>query len=461
MNHGDNLEVSGSVRGKITNQEINKKMKTINIGILGCGIVGTGVAKILLEKKALLQSRTGAVFNLKRVADKALDCDRDVCFDEGILVSDANLVIDDPDIDIIVELIGGEGVAKEFTLRALKAGKHVVTANKAMLAAHGNLLVQTARENQVDLAFEASTGGCMPVIKTLRESMVCNRIDAITGILNGTCNYILSMMSKKNCPFDQALKEAQDLGFAEADPFLDIEGHDTAHKLAILGSLAYGMEINFKDIHIEGITRITPLDIDFAREFGYVIKLLAISKNNTDSVEARVHPAMIPLSHPLAHVDGSMNAVTIDGDATGRTMLYGHGAGMMPTASAVVGDIADIARNLIAGTKRRVPILGTPENNIRPIPIHPVKKIETPCYVRFEAVDQPGVLSSISGILGDNNISIKSVHQKGRRSNGTVPIVMITHMANEADTLKALETISALNTIKDKPVVIRIEETID
>ena len=443
------------------NREMNKKMKTINIGILGCGVVGTGVARLLLEKKELLRSRTGALLNLKRIADKALDIDRGITFEEGLLVPDADLVLDDPDIDIVVELIGGQGVAKEFTLKALKAGKHVVTANKALLAAHGNLMVKTARENQVDLAYEASTGGCMPVIKTLRESMVGNRIDAMTGILNGTCNYILTMMSKENCPFDQALKEAQAKGFAEADPFLDIEGHDTAHKLAIMGALAYGMEINLQDVHVEGITRITPMDIDFAREFGYVIKLLAISKNNTDSVEARVHPAMIPLTHPLAHVDGSMNAVTIDGDATGRTMLYGHGAGMMPTASAVVADIGDIARNILVGTNQRVPILGALETSIRPISIRAMREIETPYYIRFEAADRPGVLSRISGILGDNGISIKTVHQKGRRSNGTVPIVMITHLAGEAHTIKALEAISALDAIKDTPVVIRIEETVD
>jgi homoserine dehydrogenase len=432
-------------------------MKSIEIGILGCGIVGTGVAKILIEKQDLLESRIGARLHLKHVADLDTTTDRGIIFDDGVLISDAEAVLNDPEIDIIIETIGGKGIAKEFVLKALNNGKHVVTANKALLANFGNELVEAARESQVDLAFEASTGGCVPVIKALRESLVANRIERMIGILNGTCNFILTKMSKEGCSFEKALKEAQELGFAEADPFLDVEGHDSAHKLAILGALAYGMEINLDDIHVEGISKITPMDIEFAEEFGYTIKLLAISKNNTDTVEARVHPAMIPSSNPLSHVEGSMNAVTIDGDATGQTMLYGHGAGMMPTASAVVGDIADIARNIISGTRQRMPILGCPESNIKTIPILPMKEISTPYYFRFEAADEPGVLSRISGILGDCGISIKIVHQKGRRSNGSVPVVMITHHAKEESAQKALKQIAALDSIMDEPVVIRIE----
>jgi len=310
----------------------------------------------------------------------------------------------------------------------------------------------------VDLAFEASTGGCMPVIKTLRESMVGNTITAITGILNGTCNYILTKMSKEGCSFDAALEEAKKKGFAEADPGLDIEGGDTAHKLSILTALAYGMNINLADIHVEGITSITPMDIQFAAEFGHTIKLLAISKNRTSHVEARVHPTMIPLSNPLSHVDSSMNAVTITGDATGQTMLYGHGAGMMPTASAVVSDIVDLARNVTAGIQGRIPILGSPEANIKHIPILPVHDIEISYYIRFTAADQPGVLSKISGILGDCNISLKTVHQKGKETNGSVPVVMLTHRAREKNVQKALIEISQLDCIVNKPVVIRIEE---
>lgn len=441
-------------------------MKQINIAILGCGVVGTGVAKLLMEKQRLLESKIGASLNLKYVADLDTQTDRGIVFKEGVFISDAKKAIDDPAIDIVVELIGGKNIAKEFILRALKNGKHVVTANKALIAEYGNIIVKSAFEHNVDFGFEASVGGCMPVIKTIRESLVANRINSITGILNGTCNYILTKISQEGCPFDVALKEAQAKGYAEADPFLDIEGHDSAHKLSIIAALSYGMQININDIHVEGISRITPMDIEFAREFGYTIKLLAISKNNTDKVEARVHPAMIPSTHPLAHVHGSMNAVTINADATGETMLYGAGAGMMPTASAVLSDITDIARNIISSAinnrsySTRVPILGFQDSNIRQIPIMPVDEINTCYYIRLAAVDRPGVLSKITGILGNRNISIQSVHQKGRRHNGPVSIVMITHGAVEKDVQLALKEISNLDVIPDKPVVIRIEDEI-
>jgi len=433
-------------------------MNKINIGILGCGIVGTGVARILIEKSDLLQSRTNALLNLKYVADLDTQTDRGILFEQGVLISDADIVLNDPEIDIVVETIGGQTAAKALAIKALEKGKHLVTANKALIASFGNELVKTARKNNVDLAFEASTGGCMPVIKTLRESLIGNRIESITGILNGTCNYILTKMSKQGCPFEAALKEAQAKGFAEADPFLDIEGGDTAHKLAIITALAYCMNINLKDIHVEGISSITPMDIEFAEGFGHAIKLLAISKNHSDTIEARVHPAMIPLSNPLSHVDGSMNAVTITGDATGQTMLYGHGAGMMPTASAVISDIADIARNIISGASRRVPILGCREASISPIPVLPINQVEICYYIRFSAADQPGVLSKISGILGNYGISIKTVHQKGRESKGSVPVVMLTHRAKEQSVQKALTEIAGLESILDKPVVIRIED---
>jgi homoserine dehydrogenase len=435
-------------------------MKTINIGILGYGVVGAGVAKLLKQKKQLLESRTGAVLNLKAIADIDITTDRGVDLGTTVLVSDANEIINDPAIDIVVETIGGDTIAKTFILNALENKKHVITANKALLARFGNDLVKTARENQVDLAFEASCGGCMPIIKFLRESLVANDINAMSAILNGTCNYILTKISKDGSTFEDALKDAQDLGFAEAEPSLDIDGFDTAHKLAILNSLAHGMEINLNDIHVEGIRNITPVDIAFAKDFGYTIKLLAIGKIHENHVEARVHPTMIPDSNPLSYVDQSMNAIAIDADATGQTMLYGHGAGMMPTASAVLSDIADIARNIISGIKRRVPILGYPEDNIKPIPILPMEELYTKYYLRIEAQDHPGVLAKISGILGKNNISIKSVHQKGRNSNGKVPIVMITHIAKEAWVQAALKEISTADSVVGDPVVIRIEETI-
>ncbi|MCK5097582.1 MAG: homoserine dehydrogenase, partial [Desulfobacteraceae bacterium] len=384
--------------------------------------------------------------------------EREIKFDKNVLISDSEKIINDPEIKIIVELIGGETIAKDFIIRALKNGKHVVTANKALLSNHGNELVQIARENNVDLAFEASTAGCIPIIKTLKESHIGNKIRSISAILNGTCNYILTKISKQGFSFDEALKTAQKKGFAEADPTLDIEGIDTAHKLAILNALAHGINFNFKDIHVEGITRITPLDIKFASEFGYTIKLLAISKFNNNHIEARVHPTMIPVSNPLSNVDGSMNAIVIDGDATEQTMLYGHGAGMMPTASAVINDIADISRTFLAGSKRRVPILGFPEENIKNAVILPMKNLKTRYYLRCFAKDHPGVLSKISGILGDENISIESVHQKGKKSNGAVPVVMVTHMAKEENMLKAINKIAKLDSIPEEPYLIRIED---
>ncbi|WP_299982335.1 homoserine dehydrogenase [Desulfobacula sp.] len=436
-------------------------MKTINIGILGYGIVGAGVARLLKLKKQLLESRIGAVLNLKTIADIDTTTTRGVDLGTTTLVSDANMIIDDPAIDIIVETIGGETISREFILKSLENKKHVVTANKALLAGFGNDLVKAARKNQVDLAFEASVGGCMPIIKFLRESLVANDIKSMSAILNGTCNYILTKISKDGSDFEEALRQAQELGYAETEPSLDVDGFDTAHKLAILNSLAHGMEINLKDIYVEGIRNITPKDIEFAKEFGYTIKLLAIGKIHEGYVEARVHPTMISSSNPLSHVDKSMNAIAIEADATGQTILYGHGAGMMPTASAVLSDIADIARNIISGTKRRVPILGYPEDNIKSIPILPMEELYTKYYLRFEAQDHPGVLAKISGILGENNISIKSVHQKGRKSNGKVPVVMITHMAKEAWVQHALKEISKTDSVVGRPVVIRIEEIVE
>jgi homoserine dehydrogenase len=430
----------------------------INIGLLGCGTVGAGVAKILIEKKELLAARVGAKLNLKWVADIDLETDRGIQLPDGTFVNDAHKVVDDPDTDIIIEMIGGEGIAKDLILKAIENGKHVVTANKALLAAQGNELFAAAAQKGVDLAFEASVGGCMPTIKSLRESLVGNHIKAMTGILNGTCNYILSKITDEGIPFREALDQAQNQGYAEADPTLDIEGFDTAHKVAILAALAYGMEINLDDVYIEGISRITPLDIAFAEQFGYRIKLLAISKFIDDRVEARVHPTMIPFDNLLTHINGTVNAITVSGDAVGDILLYGHGAGMMPTASAVISDIVDIARNILCGTTRRVPPLSYQRENIRKIPILPIDDLVTHYYFRFSALDRPGVLSTISGVLGKYDISIQSVHQKGRKTNGAVPVVMLSHLVKEADVKQALSEISALDVVADEPVLIRIED---
>ncbi len=433
-------------------------MRTINLGLLGCGTVGTGVAKILIENKALLRSRVGATLHLKRIADIDLERDRGIQFEEGVLISDATRVVDDPEIDIILEMIGGEEIAKDLILRAIGNGKQIVTANKALLASQGNAILKAAAQKGVDLAFEASVGGCIPIIKTIRESLVGNHVTSMAGILNGTCNYILSRSAEDGSSFEAALFEAQKNGFAEADPTLDIEGIDTAHKLAILASLAYGMEINVKDIFIEGISNITPMDIQFAEQFGYRIKLLAISKATNKTVEARVHPTMIPFDNPLSSINGVLNAILISGDAVGDVMLCGHGAGMMPTASAVVSDTVDLARNLLSGTVGRVPLLSYQMGNIHKIPIMSVEEIITHYYFRFSAIDRPGVLSKISGVLGNFNISIQSVHQKGRKIKGSVPIVMLTHSAKEADVQKALSEIAHLDVVSDRPVLIRIED---
>ncbi len=433
-------------------------MKKINIGLLGCGTVGTGVAKILIEKKDLISSRVGAELNLKYVADLDAARDRGIRFNEGILIKDPFKVVDDPETDIILEMIGGENIAKDLILRAIGNKKQIVTANKALLASHGNEIFRAAAAGGVDVAYEASVGGCMPIIKTLRESLAGNQVKSMVGILNGTCNYILSKITDDGSTFEAALSEAQAKGYAEADPTLDVEGFDTAHKLAILTSIAYCMEINFRDIYIEGISRITPLDIEFAGQFGYRIKLLAISKFRGNSVEARVHPTMIPFENILSNVNGSLNAITVSGDAAGDILLSGRGAGMMPTASAVISDTVDLARNIISGSVGRIPLLSCQTQNISRIPVMPVDEISTHYYFRFAALDRPRVLSKISGILGNHGISLKSVHQKGRKTNGSVPLVMLSHLCREENVKKALDEISRLDVVSTKPALIRIED---
>jgi len=433
-------------------------MKTINIGLLGCGTVGTGVAKLLINSSEVIGARLGATLNLKWVADIDIETDRGIQFNEGVLTTDADAVVNDPDIDIIIEMIGGEGIAKDLILKAIENGKQVITANKALLAGQGNALFKAAAEKGVDLAFEAAVGGCMPIIKALRESLVANRIQSMTGILNGTCNYILTKITEERSAFGDALTEAQTKGYAEADPTLDVEGLDTAHKIAILTALAYGMEINLPEVYIEGITKITPLDVEFAEHFGYRIKLLAISKNHGDKIEARVHPTMIPFDNLLSNVSGTVNAIMVSGDAVGEIMLYGRGAGMMPTASAVISDVVDIARNLMAETTRRVPALSFQKNHIQNIKIMSMDEIVTHYYFRFAALDRPGVLSKISGVLGNHDISIQSVQQKGRKTDGSVPVVMVSHLAKEVDVQKALTEINNLDVVSDRPVLIRIED---
>jgi homoserine dehydrogenase len=433
-------------------------MQPVYLGLIGCGTVGTGVARLLLEQQQMIQERTGMPLVLKYVADLDKDRDRGLTFPPGVFIDDAMQIIDDPQVDIVIEMIGGLTAAKELILAAIAKGKHVVTANKALLATTGNELFRTAVAAKVDLAYEASVGGCMPVIKTLRESLVGNRIQSMVGILNGTCNYILSKITEEGIDFSSALAEAQAKGYAEANPTLDVEGLDAAHKLAILTGLAYGMQIDLDHIYTEGISAITPQDIQFADDFGYRIKLLAISKNRGQAIEARVHPTMIPMDNILSNVSGSLNAITISGQAVQDIFLSGRGAGMMPTASAVVSDIVDLARNLRCGATGRVPLTGCQADQIRSIPIMPVSEIVTHYYFRFAVQDRPGVLAAIAGVLGNNGISIKSVQQKGRHTNAYVPIVMLTHKAREAHVQQALKEITGLGVVGPAPVLIRIED---
>jgi len=428
---------------------------SVTVGIIGFGTVGTGVAKILLKKREELRRRLGFRIVLKKIADLDIKRDRGVRLPKGLLVNDAGAVLNDPDIDIVVELIGGIRPAKDFMLKAIKNGKHVVTANKALLATAGKGIFSAAERAGVEVGFEASVAGSIPIIKVIRESLISDRVQALYGIINGTSNYILSRMTEEGVDFSSTLMEAKKLGYAEADPTFDIDGTDSAHKLAILLSLSFGVPFSFRSIYTEGITGITPLDIQFASEFGYKIKLLAIAKLSGRNIEARVHPTMLPDDNLMSSVNGVYNAINVDSDDAGRALYYGRGAGEMPTGSAVVSDIADIARNVVAGVPGRIRGLGMPEKS--GLDIMSMEEINTCYYLRFSVIDKPGVLSSISGILGKCNISIKSVIQKERKREKTVPLVMMTHRAKEKDIIRALKVINRLSAVSGKTALIRVE----
>lgn len=434
-------------------------MRRINIGLIGFGTIGSGIVKIFEEQGEAISQKIGIPLCLKKIADLDITSPRPVKVEKTLLTTDTASLIDDKDIDIIVELIGGIEPARSLILKAIANKKHIVTANKALLANKGDEIFKAAQMSAVSIGFEASVAGAIPVIKTIRESLVANRIESILGIINGTSNYILSKMTDEGLDFASALAEAQAKGYAEADPTLDINGADAQHKLAILLSLAYGQSVKTEAIYCEGITAITTDDIKFAAEFGYRIKLLAIATRQDKGVEARLHPTLIPLSHPIARVDANYNALHIVGSAANAVFLHGQGAGMMPTASAVMSDIIDIARDITSGTAKRIPPRCPDELNIEPIRIIPMDDISVKYYFRFMALDMPGVLSKISGILGEQNISIASVIQKGRVYDGSaVPLVMITHVAKESDVRVALSRISQLDVIAAAPVLIRIEE---
>jgi homoserine dehydrogenase len=432
--------------------------KKIVVGIIGFGTVGTGTVKILLENRDILSERLGFDIVLKKIADKDTERDRGVALPEGVLAANADAVLDDPDIDIVVELVGGIHPAKDFILKAIRGKKHVVTANKALLATEGNDIFREAARQGVEVGIEASVAGGIPIIKVIREGLVANHMVAIYGIINGTSNYILTKMTDEKVEFSDALKDAQRLGYAEADPTFDIEGIDSAHKLTILSSLAYGIPLSFDAVYKEGITKITSQDIEFAAELGYKVKLLAITKASDGEVEMRVHPTMIPTEYLISKVDGVYNAVYVEGDAVGSTLYYGRGAGDMPTGSAVVADIADIGRDIISGGIARVK--GIQEEGGKAGRYRKIRKmedIESMYYFRFSALDKPGVLSTISGILGKYNISIASVIQKGRRIGGSVPLVVLTHRAREHGVLSAVKEIDNLPVVSDKTLFVRVE----
>ncbi len=434
-------------------------MKSINVGLIGFGTIGTGVVKVLRGNADVIKRRLGAEVVLKRIADTDTTRDRGVELEEGMLVSDADIILNDPEIDIVIELVGGTTVAKDFVMKALQNGKHVVTANKALLSTHGPEVFGLAAERGLDIGFEASVGGGIPLLKSLTEGLAANRIESMYGIINGTANYILSAMTNEGGSFDEVLRDAQASGLAEADPSYDVDGIDTAHKLSILLNLAYGIHVAPGDIFTEGIRSIAPVDIKFAREFGWRIKLLAIARRVDDGIEARVHPAMIPARHPLSAVEGAYNAVFIEGDAVGSVMLYGLGAGEMPTASAVAADVVDICRNIRKGISRRVePPLGgdaAPEG----LTVRPMEELSLPYYVRFQALDRPGVLSKIAGVFGGHGISISSVIQEERKEGGIVPLVLVTHHAVESCFRDAVKEIEKLDIIEDRAVYVRIEES--
>lgn len=429
----------------------------VGVGVVGFGTVGTGVVKILLDNAALIRRRVGVPIELIRIADLDTTRDRGIVLPSGLLVNDAKQVLADPKIDIVVELIGGYDFAKRLILEAIAEGKTVVTANKALLALHGEEIFAAASRKGVDIGFEASVGGGIPVIHAVKEGLAANVIQSIYGIINGTSNYILSRMTNEGKGFEETLGEAQKAGYAEADPTFDVEGTDSAHKLAILANLAFGTPINFKELYTEGITHITEHDIAFASEFGYTIKLLGIAKLVEGEIEARVHPTMLPADSPLAKIEGVYNAIQLVGDAVSDVVLVGRGAGDLATGSAVVSDIIAGARNLVNGGVGRVPPASFQPDERRPLRMRPIEELRSLYYLRFMVTDRPGVLSQIAGELGRCGISIASMLQRGRREGQTVPIVIKTHTARERDVQTALLEINRMAFMSEPATLIRIE----
>ncbi|MGA8146701.1 MAG: homoserine dehydrogenase [Gallionellaceae bacterium] len=434
-------------------------MKPINVGLLGIGTVGGGVYTVLSRNAEEITRRAGRDIRITVVADKDIQRAKEITKGKCRVTGDAFSVVNDPDIDIVVELIGGCGVAKELVLKAIHNGKHVVTANKALLAMHGNEIFLEAQKMRVMVAFEAAVAGGIPIIKAVREGLAANRIEWIAGIINGTTNFILSEMRDKGLPFDVALKQAQDLGYAEADPTFDIEGVDAAHKITILSALAFGIPMQFDKAYIEGISKLDAIDIKYAEQLGYRIKLLGITKRTPEGVELRVHPTLIPAKRLIANVEGAMNAVLVQGDAVGATLYYGKGAGAEPTASAVIADLVDVTRMHTADPENRVPHLAFQPNQMVDLKVLPMDEVQTSYYLRLRVADKPGVLADITRILADEQISIDAVIQKepGEGEDQT-DLIMLTHMTREKRVNAAITKIERLPVVAGKVTRLRLEE---
>lgn len=433
-------------------------MKPINVGLLGIGTVGGGTFSVLTRNAEEITRRAGRPIRISVVADKDLARARQMTGGACALTDDAFAVVSDPEVDIVVELIGGTGVAKELVLKAIENGKHVVTANKALLAVHGTEIFTAAGRKGVMVAFEAAVAGGIPIIKALREGLTANRIQWIAGIINGTTNFILSEMRDKGLSFDAVLKEAQKLGYAEADPTFDVEGIDAAHKLTILSAIAFGIPVQFGKAYIEGISKLQAFDIKSAEQLGYRIKLLGITRRREQGIELRVHPTLVPSKRLIANVEGAMNAVQVYGDAVGATLYYGKGAGAEPTASAVIADLVDVTRLASADPEHRVPYLAFQPDALSDVPILPIEEVETGCYLRLRVEDRPGVLADITRILADEQISIDAMLQREPEEGaGETDIIILTHVCRERNANAAIGRIEALPVVKGKVTRLRIE----
>ena len=433
-------------------------MKPINVGLLGIGTVGGGTFTVLKRNEEEITRRAGRPIRITAVADKNLELAKSVAGADARITDDAFSVVTDPEVDIVVELIGGYGIAKELVLKAIENGKHVVTANKALLAVHGNEIFAAAQKKGVMVAFEAAVAGGIPIIKALREGLSANRIQWLAGIINGTTNFILSEMRDKGLPFADVLKEAQRLGYAEADPTFDIEGVDAAHKATLMASIAFGVPVQFDKAYVEGITKLEAADIKYAEQLGYRIKLLGIARRRPQGIELRVHPTLIPEKRLIANVEGAMNAVLVQGDAVGATLYYGKGAGAEPTASAVIADLVDVTRLHTADPEHRVPHLAFQPDQITDVPVLPIEEVETSYYLRLRVLDKPGVLADITRILADQSISIDAMLQREpEEGESQTDIIILTHLTIEKNVDTAIAKIESLDSVTGKVIRLRLE----